>query len=351
MYKIFLDLSWFQKNNTGFNNYILNLIKGFEDLEKNFVIYLGINRIEKKYFLKLKKYKKFKFLETNFNTFLGKLFWHHTIGLRLKNKFDIFLFPNNFLPIFAPKNSFLVVHDLNFKFNKKDFSLLSLLYRYLFQKFSIVNADKVIAISKKTSREIKKFYNINSIIINNPVKPFTYRADTSQKNVILCASSLKKYKNIDAAYQACLSFLILKPNYKIIFIGNWTVNEFPLPINKNPKILLFGYQSETNRNKLFNSAEIILSPSKYEGFGLTYVEALMMSKKLVCCDIDVAREIVRNKAFYIKKPFGCEQIFSALIKAANSKSLLKSRERQEFLKIYSPKYVAKQYFNHLINNI
>ena len=112
-----------------------------------------------------------------------------------------------------------------------------------------------------------------------------------------------------------------------------------------------GYQSEINRKKLFYSAEIILAPSKYEGFGLTYIEALAMNKKLVCCDINIVREIVDNKGFYIKKPFNSKQIFSALIRASKSKNLLKSKERKYFLKTYNPKYVANKYLNHFIKNI
>ena len=281
-------------------------------------------------------------LEHTYNTNFGRFFWHHTIGIRLSDKFNIFLFTANFLPLFFPNNSFLVVHDLNYKTNTKDFSLLSLIYRFFFQKYSISNAKKVISISKKTYAEIKKYFNRKSYVINNPVSPF--KITGKKQKLILCASSLKKYKNIQAAYKACEEFINLKPYYKIIFIGNWSVNEFYKLNKRNDRISVLGYQDDIDRKKLFGKAEIILAPSKYEGFGLPYVEAIISKKKLVCCDIDIAREITGERAFLIKRPFAYKQILSTLKIASEKKNLYSKSDSIAFSRKYSPKSIANEYF-------
>lgn len=346
MYKIYIDLTWYQKRNIGFNNYIINLMKGFNKLKKkNFEIYLGINSKDKQDLKKIFNNKKIKFFDHAYNTNFGRFFWHHTIGIRLNNQFDIFLFTANFLPFFFPKNSFLVVHDLNYKKNTKDFSFFSLIYRFLFQKYSISNAKKVISISHKTYTEIKKYFNRKSTIINNPVLPF--KTIGKKQKLILCASSLKKYKNIQAAYKACAEFINLKPFYKIIFIGNWSINEFFKLNKKNDRISVLGFQDDNNRTKLFKKAEIVLAPSKYEGFGLPYVEAIISQKKLVCCDIDITREIIGDKAFLIKRPFAYKQILSTLMIASEKKNLYSKKFSVVLANKYSPKKIASEYFDCL----
>jgi hypothetical protein len=62
-----------------------------------------------------------------------------------------------------------------------------------------------------------------------------------------------------------------------------------------------------------------LSPSLYEGFGMPYAEAMVNNKLLICCDIDIAREVVSDYPVYINPPFDENSIFSALKNALNFK--------------------------------
>ena len=52
MNKIFIDLTWYQKKNIGFNNYIINLIKGFYKLKKKILKFILVLIVKIKNILK-----------------------------------------------------------------------------------------------------------------------------------------------------------------------------------------------------------------------------------------------------------------------------------------------------------
>ena len=58
--------------------------------------------------------------------------------------------------------------------------------------------------------------------------------------------------------------------------------------------------SEKEKNWLFKNCEFFIQPSKYEGFGMTIVEAILEKKTIICSNLKVFREIGQNKLFYVK---------------------------------------------------
>ena len=137
-------------------------------------------------------------------------------------------------------------------------------------------------------------------------------------NFFITPSSLADHKNISNALSAFHSFCEANPSlsYQYILIGNWTVesfyNRFPQYVDCS-RIIPLGYVDEMIKAALFKFSAAFLLPSIYEGFGIPYLEALSLSKPLICSDIPVSREICNNIPFYISPPFDCISIYYAIM--------------------------------------
>ena len=72
-----------------------------------------------------------------------------------------------------------------------------------------------------------------------------------------------------------------KPEYKK------EIKELGLKSN----ILYTSEMSDVNLNKMYNGIDLFISPSSYEGFGLSIMEALSAGTPVICSDIPVYKEI------------------------------------------------------------
>ena len=57
------------------------------------------------------------------------------------------------------------------------------------------------------------------------------------------------------------------------------------------------------KNWLYKNCEFFIQPSKYEGFGMTIIEAILEKKTILCSDINIFREIGSKQAFLCEKLF------------------------------------------------
>jgi glycosyltransferase involved in cell wall biosynthesis len=59
-----------------------------------------------------------------------------------------------------------------------------------------------------------------------------------------------------------------------------------------------GYQTSSSLVKAYQDADVVVLPSRYEGFGLPVVEAMACGAPMLCSDIPVLKEIGGQAAFY-----------------------------------------------------
>jgi len=63
-------------------------------------------------------------------------------------------------------------------------------------------------------------------------------------------------------------------------------------------IVYFSKINDFHLNTLYNSADVFVFPSTYEGYGLPVMEALSCGTPVMCSDIPVFREIYKNNVTY-----------------------------------------------------
>ena len=346
---LLIDMTFFiEGHSIGLNSYLLALLDGFDKLSDDLdvQVYVASSYVDDLG----GKYPSISFVGLPFLQFaLFRFLYHHFLFFFLQGPGKVFLFPSNFIPMLAPSRSAVVIHDLNYLVNSSSFSPIQELYRKIFSKYSILNSQQVISISNQTAQEVLNFSGRVSNVIYNPVSSsFPVPIDPPFPR-ILCASSLSPHKNIPSAAEAVSSFLDIHPRLRInfTFIGSWHPDSFP-PIADDARISLLGYVSSCRKNILFSRSSAILIPSLYEGFGIPYVEALMLRKALICADIPIAREIAGSYPFYISRPFGSSSIVEAFCRAFRS-DFKSDHSLIPDLHVFKPDYAANRYASLLFS--
>lgn len=210
--------------------------------------------------------------------------------------------------------------------------LLKSLYYWCSQNFAEIPALKrakgLMAVSRSTQNEyVKHYYVPDSKMLLTPhgidtnyFKPVNnrdirsrYHIDQTEK-VILFAGFINPRKGIETLVQAL--GLIKKP-YLLLLIGRWQDETYRARIMKlanklGIKVIELGYISEDQLPLIYSMADVYVSPSLVEGFGLPMAEALACEVPVIATDTGASREIVG--------PGGC------LVPPSNSEALARAIE-------------------------
>ena len=100
-------------------------------------------------------------------------------------------------------------------------------------------------------------------------------------------------------------------NIKIINIGKSFSNKNKAKIvdlieKNNLPVFLLEEVPFADLVRFYFASDFYISPSIYEGFGRTVIEAQILEIPVVCSDIPIYREILKNSAIYVKNPLQVE---------------------------------------------
>jgi glycosyltransferase involved in cell wall biosynthesis len=156
-------------------------------------------------------------------------------------------------------------------------------YLRKWDKVAAKRPDRLIAISKEVQGRIKKYYDIDALVIYPPVgvQGLGTRDSGLGKNkkgkyflIVSRLSKFTKYKRIDLAIQACNE---LKLPLKIVGEGNWKKE---LQHMAGPTVEFVGSVDDTKLNNYYRDCKALLFPAR-EDFGLSVVEAQSFGKPVI----------------------------------------------------------------------
>jgi glycosyltransferase involved in cell wall biosynthesis len=238
-------------------------------------------------------------------------------------------------------------HLINFINSKNTVVTCYDIYPYIKNRNSIANkflwnlrikglkrANKIIAISYKTKKDLVQYCKINpnnidvvyiGIDHNNfkiqkkeKIDKFKniYKIDKNNK-YILYVGSCEKRKNVPYLIE---SFYKLKKNnkfskIKLILITNPSqeVKHLINTLQLNSEIIIFSNIEEDVLPFFYNMASVFVFPSLYEGFGLPPLEAMACGCPVITSNIPSITEIIGNSGIFID-PNNKESLFNALQK-------------------------------------
>ena len=234
--------------------------------------------------------------------------------------------PCNTAPLLYKKN-FTTIHDLAFyhhpEWNSKKFSTW---YNFLIPRIA-KNSRHVFTVSETIASELTDHYFLPKEKISvtyNGISDVMLGQQTdsapAKSPVILCVGTFNIRKNQGALIDAFLQSEIQR-THKLVLVGDKNAvfkdSHIEKQILKSEKIEIVTGISEAELASLYRKAEIVVSTSLYEGFGIPLLEGLANNCKLICSDIQVYRELYANVATFCD-PGNIGSIAAALDAVAGS---------------------------------
>ncbi len=301
--KIGIDLTFIKADhkNGGTESVIKNLMKGISAMNAEgtldddiiFFIHESLYKEYKKMFpdLKFKPYRmpgKHAIRMILFQTlYLPKL--------AKKEQLDVLYFPT-FQTGLGKFDMPVVVspHDIQFKYYPEYFSTGKRIYYQIFYKRALKRAKKLIIISDYAKSSYEKYFNKvtkNKMkVLYDPIDLSLLEKKPGRKKksdvvpdgeYILCINSLTKHKNIITLLKAYKRLLDEKSDkdIKLVLVGaKWNdANELSEYVKENDltnNVIMTGVLDDESVADLYKNARLFVTPSLYEGFGMTPVEAM-----------------------------------------------------------------------------
>lgn len=259
---------------------------------------------------------------------------------QLNKKYDVF-HPTYYDPYFLHRKHpryVITVHDM---IHEKFQQLFSYRDKTIEQKrATILNADKIIAISENTKKDLLDIYGINNpekirvihhgIAINRTTTP----VNNLPRNYILFVGARGGYKNFE---NFCRAYASVVRNYKEIQLVCTGRDFTPVEIEFLKKTGIHNnvhhyLVSDEQLRYLYKNALCFVYPSLYEGFGLPILEAFMMECPVILSHSSCFPEIAGDCAVYFD-PTDVDSMQSAIEKVLNDSVLRQELSQRGKIKL------------------
>lgn len=313
--KVAVDLSFIRSDHTngGTESCIKNLINGWinNGVIKNFLFF-----IHEDIHLEYKKlYPECRFISYEYKgSHKIRTTWFQTFllpGLLKTYKVDVLYYPTYTTGYYLNLKIPVIVnpHDIQFKFLPKNFSILKRWYLNFGYAHSLKKADKIIAISNYVKETLQQYYGKlcgNKIItVYDPVdfdskdmeKPYNIK-----KPYILSVSSIQNHKNMITLIKAFHRIYNEIPHQLVIVgckgNGMEVIHNYFKKNNLSDRITFTNYIKSEEISWLYSNANLYVTTSLYEGFGMTPIEAMGRGIPTISSKSTSLPEVTLNQAFY-----------------------------------------------------
>jgi len=280
------------------------------------------------------------------------LFWHRKVAKDiLKEKVDLFFAPSSYIiPTLIPKSvkCIITIHDLVAflfpnKHNKK-----AVVIEKLFLKKAIKKSDHILTVSENTKKDVYHEFDIDKSKISTiycaaskdfrPIKKEDLSSFIQKtklpEDFFLAVGTIeprKNYLNLLKAFHLILKEFL---NKHLIIVGKkgWEYEEVFEYIEDNKlqkNVHILGYLSGKSLLALYNTAQALIFPSFYEGFGIPPLEAMQSGCPVLASFSSSIPEVVGDSAILFH-PEKYEEIYRSMKKIINNKDL-KSKLSKEGL--------------------
>jgi glycosyltransferase involved in cell wall biosynthesis len=247
-----------------------------------------------------------------------------------------------------------------------------------FKRSILKNCDKVICVSNFTRDQIIKRHGTkleSCTVLNNAVDPFMKLPESFTKPARLLKryritmvtpvlftltrlASTEQYKGHDQVIKALSRLKYRFPDIKYILSGKYDYKEeqrimtLISDYRVEQHVILTGFIDEHELSDHFLLADIFVLPSKKEGFGIVFIEALVCGLRVICGNVDGSVDAIRNgelgKAINPDDIDELEEAITHYLKTKITKNTRKYLQRQCLIHFNEKHYMEN--LEKLINN-
>jgi glycosyltransferase involved in cell wall biosynthesis len=260
----------------------------------------------------------------------------------VKQKANVFFSPDGFIPLGMGIPKVSMVHDVAYlRYPEHLQPRIRSFYKKWMPRY-LAYTDHIITVSEFSKREIIAGYNIPadkiSVVYNgitNAYKPvseeqkkLTRDRYTKGRPYFVYLGAIHPRKNILTLIKAFEQFKSSHPSeHQLVLAGraSWHTEEVfkAIAVSKwKDAIHLPGYIATADATVLVASAEAMIYPSLYEGFGLPLVEAMACGVPVICSHVSSLPEVAGNAALLFE-PQDVGQLTQHMKSIAEEESLRK----------------------------
>lgn len=322
--KIGIDIrSLTDRHYSGISEYTYQLLRAIFEIDKTNSYVLFYNQAKQASVPKFPydnvEVQPFRYPNKIFNLSMALFSWPK-IDKRMGGV-DILFMPNHMFSAWSDNcRAVLSIHDLSFEIFPEFFSNKSRLWLKLINtKKLCLKANKIIAVSENTKRDLKNLYKIDSekisVIHEGIDRKFKKVTDLSilesvkrkynlPEKFLLYLGNIEPRKNIETLISAFESVSKKHPDVKLILAGSpsWkykAVFKKAKHSSAANKIIFLGYIEAKDKAAIYSLAHIFVYPSFYEGFGLPPLEAMACETPTIASNTASLPEVIGQGAILI----------------------------------------------------
>ena len=266
----------------------------------------------------------------------------------ISNQIDLYHGLSNELPIGIETTSIktvVTIHDLIFMRYPNLFKAIDRKIYHKKFKSACERANKIIAISEQTKKDIIDFFCIpeekievvyqgcNKVFqrkIREDEKHFTISKYNLPKNYLLYVGTIEERKNLLTLLQALKEL----PCEKLVVVGNGRSYKakclrFITENKLSDRVLFLSGLSLEEMAVIYQSANIMIYPSIFEGFGIPILEALFSRTPIITSEKGCFSEAGGLNSKYIN-PLSVSDIKKTIIEILNSSELQNNMREKGF---------------------
>lgn len=325
LHTIGYDAKRLVSNATGLGSYSRTLVESlssFKDLQ--FLLYAQ-NKGREELYSNVKGDNlifKYHSLSSNLANKISQSVWREKTIVKdlLRDNVQVFHGLSGQLPVGIKKSgvkSVVTVHDLIFFSHPEWYSPIdTMIYKRKFHR-TIKEADKIIAISECTKRDIMNYGDVEEEKIKviyqsfNPI--FTQTIDDEEKQkirtryslpnrFILNVGTIERRKNVLLVVKALKE---IENDIHLVIVGRQTeytkeVRQYVLQNNLEKRVHIINGVLFDELKVLYSLADLFVYPSIYEGFGIPVIEAIANRLPVIACIGSCLEEAGGDCSLYVK---------------------------------------------------
>lgn len=126
----------------------------------------------------------------------------------------------------------------------------------------------------------------------------TYPPDNNEPLCIGMVSRLSREKGVDRLIEAAPAVLARHPDIRFLIVGDGSqktaLQSMCESLGVSHAFEWAGLQPKESLPELYKRMDIVAIPSRFEGFGLTAIEAMSYSKAVIASNVDGLREVIED---------------------------------------------------------
>jgi len=331
--RVGIDVRW--HNDSGVGTYIRHLVNSLLELDERIEYVFYLNETEETFWDAGCKPVQARRVKIPKYSFKEQLTFPRVAA---EDQLDVLHIPFYVIPLRYSGKTVVTIHDLEqmlFSYCAPRWPGRTLIH--LMMKLTVKRADRIIAVSENTKRDLVDVLGVNPAKIESilsacppifmsgsPKSDFSDLAERwsiRRPFVVGYVGKQWKLKNTEAAL---LGFLHAKRQFNLphqmVLVGRLGPDgqaflEAEPMAHYRESIIRTGFVQDEDLVALYSAADVFVFPSRYEGFGFPPLEAMACGAPVIASPCGSLREVLGDAAIYVE-PDDIDQIAQAIGRVA-----------------------------------